>query len=254
MESKRIALLIPTTSANRNWASIKDSYLYRFMIPSLLNTIDSNNSYTIYLGIDKQDNLFDNKASCRKIKELLNKSSAKITLNITKFTDIQKGHLTKMWNILFQKAYDENNDYFYQCGDDINFKTKNWVNDCINALQQKNDIGLSGPINNNPNILTQGLVSRKHMEIFGWFFPEEIINWCCDDWYNILYSPTYLMPLKIHYCSNDGGTPRYTINNNNDFSINREVFNINLINLRNQAKKIADRDKVKLNNYILGNQ
>ena len=32
-----------------------------------------------------------------------------------------------------------------------------------------NDLGLAGPINNNNRILTQAFVSRKHMEIFGWF-------------------------------------------------------------------------------------
>ena len=33
-----------------------------------------------------------------------------------------------MWNILFKKAYNDNCDYFYQCGDDILFKTKGWNN------------------------------------------------------------------------------------------------------------------------------
>ena len=29
-----------------------------------------------------------------------------------------------MWNVLFKQAYDDGCDYFYQCGDDIEFKTK----------------------------------------------------------------------------------------------------------------------------------
>ena len=45
--------------------------------------------------------------------------------------------LTKMWNYLFKIAYDEDYDYFYQTGDDINFKTKGWVNCSINILKQK---------------------------------------------------------------------------------------------------------------------
>ena len=55
--------------------------------------------------------------------------------------------------------------YFYQCGDDINFKGNNGVNDSKKNLQDNNNIGLTGPINN--RILTQAFVSRKHMEIFG---------------------------------------------------------------------------------------
>ena len=59
---------------------------------------------------------------------------------------------------------------------------------------------------------TQTFVSRKHMEIFGYMFPEEIKNWCCDDWYNMIYTPSHFFPLTQHYCSNDGGAPRYIVN------------------------------------------
>ncbi len=41
--------------------------------------------------------------------------------------NIKKGHLTAMWNRLFKKAYQEGCDYFYQCGDDIQFLDKGWV-------------------------------------------------------------------------------------------------------------------------------
>ena len=39
-------------------------------------------------------------------------------------------------------------------------------------LKSKNNIGLTGPINNNNIGLTQSFVSRKHMEIFNWYFPR----------------------------------------------------------------------------------
>ena len=73
-------------------------------------------------------------------------------------------------------------------------------------LQLHDNIGLTGPINNNHRILTQSFVSTmQHMEIFGWYFPEEIINWCCDDWYNLVYQPNYFYPLINHFCGNYGG-------------------------------------------------
>ena len=84
-------------------------------------------------------------------------------------------------------------------------------------LRSHDDIGLTGPINNNNRILTQAFVSRKHMEIFGWFFPEQIINWCCDDWYNLVYQPTHFFPIDEPFCSNNGGSPRYDVNNNPQF-------------------------------------
>ena len=69
-------------------------------------------------------------------------------------TNIPKGHLTVMWNRLYDEALGQNYEYFFQCGDDIEFHTPNWVNDCIATLQKTKGIGLVGPINNNSNINT----------------------------------------------------------------------------------------------------
>ena len=68
----------------------------------------------------------------------------------------QQIDLTAMWNVLFKQAYDDNNNYFFQCGDDINFHTKNWITDSIAILKSNNDIGISGPVNNNFRILASG--------------------------------------------------------------------------------------------------
>ena len=166
---------------------------------------------------------------------------------------IQKGHLTVMWNRLFEKAYDDNCDYFYQTGDDILFKMTGWVNDCIGTLEENNDVGLTGPINNNSRILTQAMVSRKHMEIFGWFFPEEIQNWCCDDWYNWVYQPDYFYPLKKHFCSNEGGQPRYTINNDKNFRKDMKTYQRKTMNLRRETFELATRHKKLIEYYISKN-
>ena len=123
---------------------------------------------------------------------------------------VTKGHVTIMWNKLFKIAYDENCDYFFQCGDDIYFRTSNWINDCISTLKNNNDIGITGPINNNSRILTQAFVSRKHMELFGYFFPEEIKNWFCDDWITKVYYSKYFYQIN-HFASNIGGEPKYKV-------------------------------------------
>ena len=60
--------------------------------------------------------------------------------------------------------------------------------------------------------MTQSFVSRKHMEIFGYYFPDEIINWCIDDWISEVYQPNYYFPLK-KFVKNLGGNPRYIVNN-----------------------------------------
>lgn len=245
----KIAFLIPSTSKNRDeWKNIKDSYLYNYTIKSFLNTMDKEHQYCFYIGYDENDRIY----SIKTEQNIIHKFTKVFDNVIFKFIplNIEKGFLTKMWNYLFKIAYDEDYDYFYQTGDDINFKTKGWINSSIDILMQNNNIGLSGPINNNNRILTQAMVSRKHMDIFGFFFPEQIKNWCCDDWYNWVYQPKFFYPLKNHYCSNDGGNPRYVINNDDNYNKN---INENTIKLRNYTMLLANKNKLKIKNYIMNN-
>ena len=150
-------------------------------------------------------------------------------------------------------AYQGGYDYFYQCGDDILYKTKGWCQSCIHMLQLHNNVGITGPMNNNSRILTQAMFSRKHMEIFGWLFPEEIINWCCDDWYNWVYQPDHFYPLVKHYCANVGGKPRYTINNNKDFYKTQILLRKNTQELRDKTMQLVIAHKRILENYIKNN-
>ena len=249
---KNVALLIITTSNKRDeWKCIKDSYLYNLTLKTFLLTYDKEHTYKFYIGIDKNDRIFDNSEHQDEITRF-----SKVFLNVEfEFVvydaKVKKGHCTLMWNILFKKAYENKYDYFYQCGDDIIFTTKGWVNDSIKVLKNNNDIGLTGPVNNNNRILTQSFVSRKHMDIFGWYFPEEIKNWCCDDWYNLVYSPNYLYPLNNHYAVNNGGKPRYDINNDPNFvGNNQDAFSNNLNNLRLETKILADTHKKIIEDYI----
>ena len=243
----KIGILLLSTTNGRSWKSIKESYLYNIFTKTFLNTIDKKHEYVVYIGIDKYDFILNNTAE----QSELTRFSCVFSNTEFKFivfpSTIEKGYLTKMWNIVHKQAYEEHCDYFYQCGDDIAFHSKQWVNACINKLQENNNIGLTGPINNNNRILTQSFVSRKHMKIFGYYFPEEIKNWGCDDWYNYVYKPNYFYPLADHYCSNNGGEERYHIDNNPNFKLN---FNNNLIQLREKANLIAENDKTKIQKYL----
>jgi len=251
MDTYKIALLIPTTCKGRDgWATIKDTYLYNLTLKTFLLTQSKEHEYIFYIGIDADDRIFSKQSSKEEIIKF-KKVFKNVDFQFIHMDNIKKGHLTKMWNILFKKAYDEGCQYFFQCGDDINFKTKNWINDGIKVLKSHNNIGISGPINNNPRILTQAMVSRKHMEIFGWFFPEQIINWCCDDWYNWVYQPTYFYPLCNHFCSNDGGSPRYDVNNNSNFNGPMGLnFKRNIDKLRNDTFKLAQNHKKIIMNFL----
>jgi GT2 family glycosyltransferase len=128
-----------------------------------------------------------------------------------------------MWNHLFKKAFNSGCDYFYQLGDDIVFLRKDYISTYITRLQKNHNIGVTGfrTKNGNTKIITQSFVSRKHMEIFGYYFPPEIINWYCDDWISQVYGKgagSYF-PLG-HFLENKncctGRSGRYRISRDNE--------------------------------------
>ena len=247
----KVAILIPTTSYNRpQWKTMKDTYLFHSTKSFLLSLhYQDNNRYVIYIGYDEEDRLFSKKDQQDELKRF-EQVFQNISFHFCSMNGIPKGYLTKMWNRLYETAYSSGCDYFYQCGDDILYKTKGWVQASINLLEKNGNIGIAGPINNNPRILTQAMFSRKHMEIFGFLFPEEIINWCCDDWYNWVYHPTYLYPLKQHYCANVGGQPRYIIDNNVEFHKSQELLANKTKELREKTMKLAMQHKEVVEQYI----
>lgn len=199
----KVAVLIPSTSSGRGWRFITQSYLY-YTLESLEKTLDPGHQYTIYLGYDRDDPFYT-----RNIVQT-GFNSMGIPIVFVPL-DVERGHVTKMWNILAKMAYDDGADYFYQCGDDILFDTPGWVEASIQALRERNNVGMTGPRNKggNTRILTQSFVHRTHLDIFGHYFPEEIRNWFCDDWINDIYEPCRLPP---HYtCDNVGGDPRYEV-------------------------------------------
>lgn len=235
----KIAILIPSTSKGRDWTTYKETYLYEKTLKTMLLTYDKEHKYRFYIGIDEGDRIYDNPL----VKESLHRFVSimqNIEIEFVYMSGIEKGHLTVMWNRLFQKAYDAGFDYFFQCGDDIEFKTAGWTNACIEALSNSGGVGVAGPINNNARILTQSFVSRKHMELFDYYFPPEIINWCCDDWINDVYQAIgTFYPLANHLCINVGGLPRYQVNNDPTISLN---FNKKIQKLREHCAKIVQRD------------
>jgi hypothetical protein len=199
----KIAILIPSTSSGRDWRFVTQSYLYD-TIQSLKKTIDPDYTYTIYLGYDHDDPFYTRPIVQGGFKEM------GIPIVFVPLS-VERGYVTRMWNILAKLAYNDGADYFYQCGDDIRIDVPGWVRASVDTLTQRNNIGMTGPRNlhGNTRILTQSFVHRTHMDIFGHYFPEEIRNWFCDDWINDIYEPCRLPP--EYTCDNIGGDPRYEI-------------------------------------------
>ena len=79
-------------------------------LKSFLLSYDKEHTYTFYIGIDSDDKVFDNKETHKEIVRFLSVMK-NVNVSFIYLDDAAKGHLTKMWNILFEIAYKENNDY-----------------------------------------------------------------------------------------------------------------------------------------------
>jgi hypothetical protein len=202
----KVALIIPSTSKNRTWASPYDSLLYK-TIESFKQSTNNKFECKLYIGYDYDDSFYNNKDNITFYE------NQGIPIEFIQL-NVEKGHVTKMWNILATRAYNDGFEYLYACGDDIIFNNIGWMDECINLLLRNNNIGLTGPLTTNGNgyILTQCFVHRTHLDIFDFFYPKEIANWYCDNWINYVYGNlVYKLPIDKYSCSNSGGCERYTI-------------------------------------------
>ena len=118
----KIALIIPSTSHKRHWKTFEDTYLYKHTIKTFLITYNKEHTYKFYIGIDRGDKVYDNPEIKSKIMRVVS-IMQNVELEFVYMDNVNKGHLTVMWNILYDKALDDGYDYFFQCGDDIEFLT-----------------------------------------------------------------------------------------------------------------------------------
>lgn len=184
---KRIATLIATTSRNTGWVRANDSSV----VSTVLNFDNKSKSRCkYYIGYDSDDEFYINNSEA--ISELFN------VVNID-FEFVQVENKTKgpcyVWNEMFNKAYDDGFDYFFQTGDDYLILNENWDLDMSKVMfEEFQDKGLTGPNEAIPTtILTQCFVSRYQMEVFGYLFPPELPSWFSDTWLTSVYSESNRM-------------------------------------------------------------
>jgi len=143
--SYKIGFLIPSTTTNRNWNNIRETYFYNIFLKSYIRTYDKEHNYTIYLIIDRDDKLYSQETVKKELTQIVN-MLINTNLTIIYSDDIPKGHVSLMWNKAFKQAYNDGCDYFFQCGDDIEFMSQGWINASIYNLKIHNNIGLTGPL------------------------------------------------------------------------------------------------------------
>mgnify|MGYP001254941683 FL=1 len=219
----KIGILIPTTTNKRDWEMLKDTTFYSVFLKTFLTTYCKQYNYTIYLVVDDDDRIYSKNDVKEKLCRFIN-IMKNVNIKFISSEGIPRGWVTHMWNRAFKEAYDDGCDYFFQSGDDIQFLGKLWVSNSIDQLKENDDIGMTGPLDlgrikggsaaSQPGgsrfIQTQSFVSRKHMELFGHYFPPEIKNWFCDDWITKVYYPEHFYQIN-NFIINVGGKPRYEV-------------------------------------------
>ena len=213
----KIALLVPCTSNKKQYTCFKDTDLYKYLFKSFFLTYNTEHEYVIYLGFD-DDDIFYNSDRTRKDILRYVQVMKSCTVKFRTFNHIFKGNPCGIWNGLFSVAIQDKNDYFVQVGDDIMFLDKEWVNCALTKLKHSGDIGVVGLLDQgrkeyNPrdSLFTQTIVSKKHYDIFGFYFPPEITSWGCDNFIGDIYDKHKLkLPIyqRIYNC---GGEPRYEV-------------------------------------------
>jgi hypothetical protein len=230
-----IAILLPCTSNKRNYRNLKETDLYSYFFKTFFTTYNQEHNYTIYLGIDENDKFYNNldiEYEIKKYVEVMKNTN----IYIYKMNERYKSNPAGIWTFLYKQAYTQN-DYFIQVGSDIYFLDNNWVNIAIDTLQQNNNLGVVGltdegrkELDPNDKLLTQSIVSKKHFDIYGFYFPPEIKNWCCDDWITQNYQFHNLVYYIPHRFYNLGGQPRYEITNF------REQYNCAMLKYQNNIR------------------
>jgi len=210
----RVAILIPVTSRFCKYEKFYDTDLYNYTLDTFFKTYNPQYHYTFYIGIDDDDYFYTRKLVQRSIINYIEKKGCKVKMKT--FLG-QKGNVVHIWNTLYKDAYDDN-DYFVQCGSDISFVDEGWVGSAIEKFLLNDNYGVVGLVdigrrNLNPSdrLFTQTMVSKRHMDIFEFYYPPVLRNWFCDDWITEIYRQWDLaheIPFKV---LNLGGPPRYNI-------------------------------------------
>lgn len=246
----RIAMLIPVTSRKMNLGATKDLEFFKKVLPTFLNSLGQDYcmyDYNFYLGCDQGDVYYDNAQRMSEFSSIFRSVAANYPrVRLAQFMSLQGTQSAPCyaWNQLFLKAYQDNNDYFYQIGDDCEFVTSGWSSEFINALRtHKNELGVAGPLDiNNKLLMTQSFVSRTHMLVFDTYYPRFFRNWFCDNWMVCVYQDLGLCHwLQQHKIQNKKQPERYSIHNVSKAEFRTEVENgkIKLIGWMNRPIKLS---------------
>jgi len=207
-----IAILVPVCSRGYTYTSIDETPFFKHVYPSFLATREDGYEYTFFIGFDDDDQFYTKHAD----------GFHHVTSNVYTLEGCQHAP-ARAWNKLAEHAYasDKHYDYLFQVGDDVTLLKPGWTSRFIRKLEAHSNIGVVGPCflpnyyarvrNGKPPVIENSFVHRTHMDIFGYYFYPEILNWFCDDWITRIYCP-FFSEIQVDIdCQNTIVDVRYAI-------------------------------------------
>ena len=124
----KIAFLIPSTTKNRPWKKIEETYLYTVFGESFLNTLSDDIDYSIYINIDIDDPIYSKKEEKEKFERFIGeKAEIKWIDDGAKTRLINYKFLNEKEKFYFEFSSDQikmRDDVFKRYGTDINALSK----------------------------------------------------------------------------------------------------------------------------------
>ena len=176
------AFLVPSTTRNRDWETIEETYLYN----TLLRTLDNHTppvDISVYIGYDRDDEIYSKEEERLKVNAIF----MKFKIVWIEF-EPDPGNVVAVWNGLMKVALSHKFNWFKILGDDIRLPNDpSWLRVLQKGIVKNNYVGWGAGYSNNDNIATQFLIHRTHWEIFEFVFPPQLKNFFCDDFLNEVY-------------------------------------------------------------------
>lgn len=216
LHKPEVCVLIPVTSSKqKHWMFIQDSFVYQYPLQSLKMTCEPEKyAYRVLIGYDSDDRFFNSAT----LLSSLNKWS-QFNLPFVNLTTVSipnpKHKPGPVMNVLSRKAYDTGCDFMYRINDDTELVTPRWTSAFIEALASFKPpmLGVVGPTcrEGNTDILTHDFVHRTHLDIFPTHYPIELTDWWLDDWITAVYGTKNTLKLHDVYVTHHILTTRYEV-------------------------------------------
>jgi hypothetical protein len=177
----KVVFIIPSTAkVAEPYKTIDEMPLLKILYNSIKAHDISN--YTFIVGIDDDDEFYINNQE--KIKEVLPSN-----FHLHFFNNCKKSYVSIV-NQLANVAINEYKaEYLQIFADDLIVYSLTHIPTFIDYFKKHDNLCLGwGKDENVVHTCTHPFIHKTHVNIFDYFYPNEIINWHCDDWILGLYT------------------------------------------------------------------